>query len=117
MYAFNPDGTFKWDFDTYLSDTGENRTNVWSRTIYSSPTIGSDGIIYFATNNGGNLYALNPDGSLKWKYRVGEYISGYVIGADGTIYVGSGSYCENGSLYAINPDGTVEMELYCRLGY
>ncbi len=49
----------------------------------------------------GNLDALNPaDGSLKWKSATGVDIdSSPAIGADGTIYVGSG----DDSLCALNP--------------
>ena len=37
-----------------------------------------------------NLYAINPDGSLKWKFTTGvKCISSPAVGADGTIYVGS----------------------------
>ena len=36
------------------------------------------------------LYAINPDGLLKWKYKTdGEIYSSPAIGSDGTIYVGS----------------------------
>ena len=44
------------------------------------------------------LYAINPNGSLKWKYKTDDriYSSSPAIGSDGTIYVGSGIY-----LYAI----------------
>ena len=38
--------------------------------IYSSPAIGSDGTIYIGSKDY-NLYAINPDGSLKWKYATG----------------------------------------------
>ena len=44
------------------------------------------------------LYALNPDGSLVWKFATGGAIdSSPAIGADGTVYVGS----SDGKLYAI----------------
>ena len=50
-----------------------------------------------------NLYAINPDGTQKWAFSTGSYItSSPAIGADGTIYVGS----DDDNLYAINPDGT-----------
>ncbi|ODS32378.1 MAG: hypothetical protein SCARUB_02489 [Candidatus Scalindua rubra] len=35
--------------------------------ISSSPVIGIDGTIYFGSQDK-HLYALNPDGSLKWKF-------------------------------------------------
>ena len=51
------------------------------------------------------LYAINPNGSLKWKFTTGGWIcSSPTIGSDGTIYVGSGDHY----LYAINPDGTLK---------
>jgi outer membrane protein assembly factor BamB len=42
------------------------------------------------------------NGSLKWKFKIGETVSSPSIAADGTIYVGSDS------LYAINPNGTLK---------
>ena len=51
------------------------------------------------------LYALNPDGSLRWKYETGDYIeSSPAIAPDGTIYVGS----FDNYLYALNPDGSLK---------
>ena len=51
------------------------------------------------------LYAINSDGSLKWRYRAGNYLdSSPVIGGDGTIYIG----CRNHQLYAVNADGTFQ---------
>ncbi len=59
---------------------------------------GSDGIIYFGSHDN-NLYALKPDGSLKWKFKTGNWIrSSPTIVEDGTLYIGSG----DGNLYAIN---------------
>jgi hypothetical protein len=50
-----------------------------------------------------NFYAINPDGTEKWRFSTGDNVSGSAaIGSDGTIYVGS----EDFHLYALNPDGT-----------
>ncbi|MEM2641072.1 MAG: PQQ-binding-like beta-propeller repeat protein [Thermoproteota archaeon] len=56
---------------------------------YSSPAIGVDGTIY--VGGGEYLHAVNPDGTLKWRYKTEDAISSSspAIGADGTIYVGS----------------------------
>jgi outer membrane protein assembly factor BamB len=70
----------------------------------SSPAISADGTIYLAASDE-YVYAINPDGSEKWRFLRGG--SGLVssspaIGADGTVYVG-----DDGPLfYAINPDGS-----------
>ena len=72
--------------------------------IYSSPAVGADGTVYFGSDDT-YLYALNADGSLKWKYATGGWISSSpAVGADGTVYIGSGdSY-----LYALNADGSLK---------
>ena len=50
----------------------------------------------------GSVYALNPDGSLRWWYVVGSGVRcSPAIGADGLIYVGSTA----GYLYALRGDG------------
>jgi len=52
----------------------------------------------------GAVYALNPDGSLKWSFKTDEVYSPLAIGADGTIYFG-GWFDEK--VYALNSDGTL----------
>ena len=49
------------------------------------------------------LYAINPNGILKWKYKTGWYSSfSPAISSDGTIYVASDG------LYALNPNGALK---------
>jgi len=112
LYAINPDGTEKWHFTT-------------GGLVRSSPAIGADGTIYVGSAedsvvNGINyhgtcvLYAVNPDGTQKWRFVTGGDIWGVfcspAIGSDGTIYYGSGDYnlSRGGGtrLYAFNPNGT-----------
>ena len=71
--------------------------------IHTAPAIGDDGTIYVSSDDH-FLYALNPDGSLKWKYETGDVLSSPAVGSDGTIYVGS----KDRQFYAINPDGTLK---------
>lgn len=67
-----------------------------------SPAIDDKGIIYLGGNT--NFYALYPNGTLKWNYTNGNYISSSpAIGTDGTIYFGN--YYK---LSALNPDGTLK---------
>ena len=49
--CMNPSGTLKWKYKT-------------GGSIWSSPAIGSDGTIYVGSWDG-NLYAINPVGTLK----------------------------------------------------
>ena len=70
----------------------------------SSPAIGADGTIYVGSVDK-RLYAIDPNGTLKWAYETeGKIWTCPAIGSDGIIYVGS----EDERLYAINPDGSLK---------
>ena len=88
--------------------------------VYSSSSISSDGTIYVGNHDRTAagwyeyLYAINPDGSLKWRYNMDSHVSitsTPAIGSDGTLYVGAYyyyiSYTPRGYLYAINPNGSL----------
>ncbi|MCK5261625.1 MAG: PQQ-like beta-propeller repeat protein, partial [Thermoplasmatales archaeon] len=63
-----------------------------------SPIIGDDGIIYFGDNDW-DIYAIYPNGTLKWTYHTGgDITSAPALAEDGTLYVGSW----DDSLYAFN---------------
>ena len=106
VYAMNPNGTLKWEYQTewYADNDG----------IDSSPVVGPDGTIYIQSDNFndsdgvikpvGYLNALNPNGTLKWKYQTGGGAPSPVIGSDGTIYVES----SDDNLYALNFNGTLK---------
>jgi hypothetical protein len=65
------------------------------------PTIGPDGTIYFQDVNG-HLYALRPDGSVKWIFQGGYPYGPVAVGADNTTYIASGD-----TIQAISPAGTL----------
>ena len=75
--------------------------------VYSTPSIGADGTIYFGSENE-HFYALNPDGTLKWKTQLEHGInwSSAAINDGGTLYIGC--HHENppnrGNLYAIRTE-------------
>jgi outer membrane protein assembly factor BamB len=95
LFAVNPvNGSVKWTFDVGGTIRG------------ASPCVSTDGTIYFGTSDGGELFALNSDGTLNWKCKIGECESAPCIGSDGTVFVGNavdenGGYSQ-GYLYAFN---------------
>jgi len=115
MYAVDVQtGKRKWVFDPssgYFSS---------KKVFWGSPAVGDDGTIYAAaydnnySNNSGHLYALNSDGTLKWKYpkkgqeTIQSLQSPPSIGDDGTVYVGSFGSKDKARLYAFNPNGTLK---------
>ncbi len=95
LYAIYPNGTIKWSVDI-LRDT------PFTNHHYGTPMIGPNGTIY-APSCDGALYAFNPDGSEKWRRKLGYPESAIAVAKDGTIY------CNARWLRALNPDdGTVK---------
>ena len=105
LYALNPDGTLKWKFPT-------------AGFVVSSPAIGSDGTIYAvsfedlydaqnqnpgdATGSRQYLYAINPDGHMRWRYPTKGFLSSSpTVDANGIIY-----FYADIRLNAVNPDST-----------
>ncbi|MEI7899839.1 MAG: PQQ-binding-like beta-propeller repeat protein [bacterium] len=105
--ALAPDGTIYLGHGCKLEAFKSDGTSKWSYTlgtdlIYSSPAVANDGTIYIGYTDG-KLYALKPDGNLKWTHAGGTSIrSSPAIGIDGTVYIGS----DDNRLRAIQPDGT-----------
>jgi large repetitive protein len=113
-----------------------NGTLKWQDRPFSSPSIGSDGTIYGSGSEGdiygsigGGLYALTPDGTLKWHFPLNSsggscsptggcsYFSvqesSVAIGSNGLLYVGVGVTNlpsvgnATGSVYAVSRNGTL----------
>jgi outer membrane protein assembly factor BamB len=59
-------GTLKWKY----------KTDSW---VKSSPAIGADGTVYVGSIDH-HLYAINPDGTLKWRYGIGTGVPSPAIG-------------------------------------
>ena len=80
----------------------------------SSPAISADGYIYFGVTRrgakGGYIFAMNPDGTERWRGKIGDYwlLSSPSISEDGIIYIGStwdgGINDDFGYLYALGEE-------------
>ncbi len=69
-----------------------------------SPVIDKNGVLYLPAEDS-YLYALNPDGSVLWQFKINDWgTDSPALAEDGTIYIGS----LDNYLYAINPNGTLK---------
>jgi len=98
LHAFRSDGSLAWIY----------KTPGVVMDVPSSPAIAGDGTIYFGgageyQDRGGYFYALNADGTLKWKFFAGCDQTAVSVDKDGTIYFGS-DWC--GAVHALRPDGS-----------
>ncbi len=71
--------------------------------IRGAPVVASDGAVIFGSDDG-YLYAVNPSGTLRWKFpaagsALGAIRSKPAIGANGIIYFSA----DDGKLYAVDP--------------
>ena len=137
-YAFSPDGTSVYagfydltrtpGFRSIKSDlSAVDWTFEPTKEFNLTPAVGADGTIYAASITTATIdarhptadrymYAINPDGSLKWAVPyslggVGYMASAISIGPDGTIYMSVKETTTplNGALIAFNPaDGSVK---------
>ncbi len=85
------------------------RANFGSGPL-GSPVLAADGTIYVPGNADSALYAVTPDGVLKWVYAgkdTEKFVAPLIISEDGTIYFGS----TTNIFYAINPNGSVRWRL------
>ncbi len=89
----NVDGTIEWIYEA----------DDW---LWSSPAIGSEGLMYFGSAEKNNLYAVDiDDGTLEWVYSAGgDILSSPAVSEDETIYFGSGDH----NIYALNSDGSLK---------
>jgi outer membrane protein assembly factor BamB len=107
LYALDTEGNILWDWP--------RRGELAS----SEPVLGADGTIYLGLQAYVNvLYALSPDGDLKWSYSFAqnEIISGTpAVGVDGVIYVPTAIFYSigrkinhapfGGKIYALSSEG------------
>ena len=117
LYAITPQGSEKWKVK--LGEPVTSKEWGGSSCFQSTPAVAKDNTIY-AFPMSGYFYALNPDGSEKWKIPIFTFKNDWsspTIAKDGTIYIGSELYPphetgkpaeKTASVYALNPNGTVK---------
>ena len=106
LYAFDgkaagPDVSNKWKFQL-------------DSIVDSSPSIAKDGTVYIGLKHS-TVYAINTDGSLKWKFDSKDSSSFDIttaIGSDGTIYALRNDNSGKGKLFAISPDNGTQKWTY-----
>ena len=86
LYAVDPDGSERWSVGVMRTPEGFEDS---SADVNSPPSIGPDGAIYVL---GRGLFAINPDGSIRWHFdsRTSSYRTTPILGADGNVYLASG---------------------------
>lgn len=89
-------GDLRWKLPLGSENTGE-------------PAIGLDGTVYVGSWSTNALYAVNPNGQVRWVFQGGQYGAGYgmpypIVGADGTVFASSW----DGHIFALRPDGSLK---------
>ena len=83
--------------------------------VTTTPVIDKNGIVYIGVANPvhGILYAVYPNGTIKWKYRCSGIWESPAIAEDGTVYFTS----FDGKLYALDSEGNLKWKydtgLFC----
>lgn len=94
-----------WQFATGNRDDLDTRRP----TITNAPTVGPDGTVY-ASSSDSFFYAINPDGSLRWRVETQGYMdsNGAALSHTGKLYFGTNT----GVAYSLDADtGNVEWTL------
>ena len=96
--AIGADDTVYIGADKIYALNGKTGGNIWvfetGKLWNGTPSIGSDGTVYVSDEN--KVYALNPDRTKKWEFKVGEWIffqpmhGSVAIGSNGIVYFGVG---------------------------
>ena len=103
---------------SHYGPTGNTPVLKWKFTmngyVVSSPAIDKEGTIYIGGISDRCLFAINPDGTEKWRGETYDKIrSSPAIGKDGTVYVGD---CD-GYLYAFDSNGSLIWKCRCGGGW
>ncbi len=97
-----------------LDHTGKRKWTLGLPISRGSPAIGVDGTVLVAGYEAAKLFAVWPDGNLRWEFPTSRkyFVATPAIGADGTIYIGEQDWPEGThQFYAVNPDGSKRWEV------
>jgi len=102
LFTLAPDGTQKWKCSFEKSDNFEGELAV-----------GTDGTVYFTNRHPGGissqLFALTPQGILKWRTESYDLLGGPLIASDGTVYITVSIHVEGDGnqkqVVALDPNG------------
>ncbi len=80
-------------------------SQLWSTAlgggIPGAPALGEDGTVYVGTTEG-MLFAIAPDGSVRWRYNAGGWVRTAPTASGGVIYAAT----DGGAVIALNGDGS-----------
>jgi outer membrane protein assembly factor BamB len=99
-------GNQKWRFTTGPCKVKRKVGPEGARCDVDGIAVGADGTIYASADG---LYAIKPDGTLKWKFSPNgaHCASTPAVADDGTIYIG----CQDDTFYAVTPEGLKKWDL------
>ena len=101
LYAVNPTGQIKWEFDL---ETSEDFQNIG---FPIPPVIDEEENIYLGSTSS-TFYAINSNGSKRWEFTADSYItSSAVIGEGNIIYFGD----LESNIYALDTNGTLQWKI------
>ncbi|GAB5536076.1 MAG: hypothetical protein Rubg2KO_23250 [Rubricoccaceae bacterium] len=123
LYALDPaTGATRWRYETFNPLVPDDPDG--GGEIVTAPLVGPDGTVYVGSWGEGAyethaVYAVNPDGTLRWRYPSASsldlrFYASPALSPDGsTVYIssyrGDGSEAP-GTLYAFDPTGTSDAE-------
>jgi hypothetical protein len=144
LYALDPKGRFKWKYKTsaaiyqeiipnidlegniYITNSNGELYSIkpignlnWNVSYENgfgsgSPVFSPDGNTIYIAGRDSNLFALNLDGSIKWKFSCGGIMRAPIIDSDGNVYFSSTDWPQY--LYSIKTDGSIRWQYPLRLG-
>lgn len=115
-----PDGSVYSNLFTYpgpgvvLGKFDRNGNELWhifdqlstSTNVVSAPDVGSNGVVYDGQNLL-NLYAINPDGSIRWKYTDTETLFAPIVSPlNDVVFMGGATNGQPGFFEAVSSAGT-----------